>query len=167
MDKCLPYLKNPHRIGESQPVKAKDLKRLSRSDLLEMLLDLSKENDTLRKENKQLHQQLNDRNISLENCGSLAEAALKLNGVFEAAEAACEQYLQNIQSRNADLEQQYQQIEQRCREMEQEAQKQCDEMLAKARREARACLEAAKQTRSRQNEAYAWLTELMDNGEAE
>jgi hypothetical protein len=40
-------------------------------------------------------------------------------------------------------------------------------MLAKARREARACLEAAKQTRSRQNEAYAWLTELMDNGEAQ
>ena len=82
----------------------KDLKRLSRSDLLEMLLELSKENDTLRMENQELQQRLEDRKINIEKFGSLAEAALHLNGVFEAAQAACEQYEQNVRLRCQQLE---------------------------------------------------------------
>lgn len=34
--------------------------------------------------------------IELENAGSIAEAALRLNGVFEAAQKAAEQYLMNV-----------------------------------------------------------------------
>ncbi len=75
---------------------SKDLKRLSRRDLLEMLLELSKENEQLRQEVKELQKQLDDRCIAIENCGSLAEAALQLNGVFQAAQAACDQYIENI-----------------------------------------------------------------------
>lgn len=70
----------------------KDLKRLSRKDLLEMLLELSRENEQLRK-------QLEDRTIQIEKSGSLAEAALRLNGLFEATQAACEQYTLNIRQR--------------------------------------------------------------------
>ena len=33
---------------------------------------------------------LSDRTVKLENAGSIAEAALALNGVFEAAQAAAE-----------------------------------------------------------------------------
>lgn len=139
---------------------SKELKRLSRSDLLEMLLELSRENDTLRKENQSLHQRLNDRTIAIEHCGSLAEAALQLNGIFEAAQAACEQYTQNIQSRSESL-QQY------CQQMERQTQERCDALLAQAREDARRCLEEARQARSEQNNAYAWLSELMDNGETE
>ena len=32
----------------------------------------------------------------IENSGSIAEAALKLSGIFEAAQAAADQYLENI-----------------------------------------------------------------------
>ena len=32
----------------------------------------------------------------IENAGSLAEAALKLNDVFEAADRAAQQYLENV-----------------------------------------------------------------------
>lgn len=77
----------------------KELRRLSRRDLLEMLLDVSKENEKLREEVEQLQAKLNDRTIVIENCGSLAEAALQLNGVFQAAQAACEQYIQNFTAR--------------------------------------------------------------------
>ena len=35
--------------------------------------------------------------IAIEKAGSLAEAALQLNSVFEAAQNACAQYTQNIQ----------------------------------------------------------------------
>lgn len=38
------------------------------------------------------------REIELEEAGSIAEAALRLNGVFEAAQRAAEQYLVNVRS---------------------------------------------------------------------
>ena len=74
----------------------KQLKRLSRRDLLEMLLEISKENEQLKSENRQLKEKLENRKIELENCGSLAEAALKLNDIFRAADRACRQYIENI-----------------------------------------------------------------------
>ena len=41
-------------------------------------------------------EQLENRRIQIENSGSIAEAALKLNGIFEAAQAAANQYLENL-----------------------------------------------------------------------
>ena len=81
-----------------------DLKRLGRRDLLEMLLDLSKENEQLRKRNSMLEKQLVDRMLTVSNVGSLAEAAMQLNGVFQAAEAACDQYVYNVQQRCRQME---------------------------------------------------------------
>ena len=106
---------------------AKELKRLRRSDLLEMLLDLSRENDDLRQEIQFLRQQLENRTISILNCGSLAEAAMELNGVFEAAQAACQQYTENIRDRSENLELY-------CRQMEQQTREKCDQMIAEAQR---------------------------------
>ena len=148
----------------------KELKRLSRNDLLEMMLDLSKENEMLRNENKQLSTQLNARNITIENCGSLAEAALQLNGIFQAAETACAQYTENIHNRSAELEVRCQQMEQetqeRCRKLEEKARKACDALLAQAQAQAKAYLEEARKQRDAQNQEYLWLIELMNGGEA-
>ena len=77
----------------------KELRRLRRSDLMEMLLELSKENLQLRQELEESNRQLRDRTIRIEEAGSLAEAALLLNGVFEAAQAACQQYEENLRMR--------------------------------------------------------------------
>ena len=41
-------------------------------------------------------QQLEERRIMTEEAGSIAEAALRINRVFEAAQAAADQYLENI-----------------------------------------------------------------------
>ena len=84
----------------------KQLKRLSRRDLLEMLLELSKENEQIKEENQLLKQKLENRKIDIENCGSIAEAALKLSGIFQAAEEACQLYIENVRqkSRIADDE---------------------------------------------------------------
>ena len=75
----------------------KDLRRLSRSELLEMLIAQTEENDRLKIRLEQAEAQLRDRRIAIDKAGSLAEAALSLNGVFQAAEAAAQQYLENIQ----------------------------------------------------------------------
>ena len=75
----------------------KELKKLSRSELLELLIDQMKENEKLRLKLKKAYRQLRDRKIVMEQAGSIAEAALQLNGVFEAAQAAAEQYLESLQ----------------------------------------------------------------------
>ena len=82
----------------------RELKRLRRSDLLEILLELSRENEQLRQELSEVKAQMADRTIRMEATGSIAEAALQLNGVFEATQNACQQYLENIRekSRQAD-----------------------------------------------------------------
>ena len=69
----------------------KELRRLSRSELLEMLIAQTEENSQLKIRLEQAEAQLRDRRIEIDKAGSLAEAALSLNGVFQAAEAAADQ----------------------------------------------------------------------------
>lgn len=74
----------------------KELRKLSRAELLEMLIAQSKEVALLKKQLQEANEKLEDKRIMIENSGSIAEAALHLNGVFEAAQNAAEQYLENI-----------------------------------------------------------------------
>ncbi len=78
----------------------KELKKLSRYELLEMLLEQSKEVQRLKEELKKANALLEERQILIHNAGSIAEASLKLNGVFEAAQKAADQYLENIKQIN-------------------------------------------------------------------
>ena len=75
----------------------KELRRLSRAELLEMLLAQTEENRQLKRELKEARDALSNRQIAIEESGTMAEAALKLNGVFEAADRAVQQYLENIE----------------------------------------------------------------------
>ena len=70
----------------------KELKRLRRTELLEILLEQGKENEQLKKKIKELENELSDRKILINETGSIAEAALAMNGMFEAAEASCQQH---------------------------------------------------------------------------
>lgn len=74
----------------------REVKRLSRAELLEMLLTQSKEVESLQQQLVAAGEKLYQRELLLETSGSIAEAALRLNGVFEAADAAAAQYLENI-----------------------------------------------------------------------
>ncbi len=76
----------------------KELKRMSRLELLELLLEVDQENERLREENARLTAQWNSRQIKLEKAGSIAEAALALNRIFEDAQAAADQYLESIRA---------------------------------------------------------------------
>lgn len=61
----------------------KELKRLSRAELLELLLTQMEENEKLRKQLRKAQAALRDRRIEIENAGSMAEAALRLTCIFE------------------------------------------------------------------------------------
>lgn len=83
----------------------KELKRLSRTELLAMLLEQVKENEKLQARLGELQAQLDEKKILIDEAGSIAEAALKLNGVFQAAEAAAAQYLDNVRRLGGEEEQ--------------------------------------------------------------
>ena len=76
----------------------RELRKLSRIDLLQLLLKEIKENEKLRKERKVLQEALDNKEIRIQEAGSIAEAAVQLNGIFEAAEQAASQYLENMRN---------------------------------------------------------------------
>lgn len=73
-----------------------DLKKLTRAELLELLIEQTEENEKLRTQLRDTENKLLDKRLTCENAGTLADAVLKLNGVFEAAQSACDQYIENI-----------------------------------------------------------------------
>jgi Skp family chaperone for outer membrane proteins len=75
------------------------LRKLSKLQLLELLAQQEKELQDLRKELAEKEAALADRCIQIENAGSIAEAALRINEVFEAAQKAAEQYLESIKAK--------------------------------------------------------------------
>ena len=72
---------------------------MSRGELLEMLIAQTEENGKLKQELEEVRAALRDKQIAIENAGSIAEASIQLNGVLEAAQAAAEQYLENLRQR--------------------------------------------------------------------
>lgn len=103
----------------------RELKKLKRNELLEMLIAQIEENERLKHRMKEQKRQLQDRQIAVEQAGSIAEAALKLNGVFEAAQSAAQQYLENVQRLSTEQDS-------ICRRKMVDAEKKAAEILAEA-----------------------------------
>jgi DUF438 domain-containing protein len=74
----------------------KELRKLSKKELLEVMISQGEEIDRLREQLRAANQKLEAREISVSEAGSIAEASLRLNKVFEAADAAAGQYLESI-----------------------------------------------------------------------
>ncbi len=85
---------------------ANEMKKLSRRELLELLIAEMRENDrreaeiaSLNEKIEELKTELENVHINIENSGSLAEASLKLDGVFTAADEAAKRYTAEIKNR--------------------------------------------------------------------
>ena len=101
------------------------MRKLKRPELLRMLLDSVRENERLELELASTRSLLESRELSIADAGSLAEATLKLNGVFESAQAAADQYLVNVQ-------QQYEGREEMVRQAQAKAEEQAAAVKAAA-----------------------------------
>ena len=77
----------------------RELRRLGRGDLIEILYQYQRREQQLEEQNAELRRRLEERSIRIEQAGSVAEAALSLNRVFESAQAAADQYLEEVQAR--------------------------------------------------------------------
>lgn len=127
----------------------KELKRLSRSELLEMLIGQMEENERLKTALEQARKKAESRQIAIDRAGSIAEAALALNSVFDAAEEAAAQYLENIRRLSGSQEAV-------CRQMEEDAR-------AKARA---ICAEADEYSRKTRGEANQYKKQVFQRIQA-
>ena len=104
-------------------MKEKDLRKLNRYQLLELLVVQTERADRLQARLDEAEKQLNDHNVKLSALGSIAEASLQLNGVFQAAQEAADMYI-NAAKQNAE-------------KLEDAARKRASEILMEAREQAR------------------------------
>ncbi len=106
----------------------KELQKLTRQDLLQLLLEAERENESLRRELATLRSEAEDKRLLLDKVGSIAEASLLVNGVFSAAQDAADQYILNVK---------------RVCEERTERIRQADDIIQKAQNEAKQLREAA------------------------
>jgi hypothetical protein len=82
--------------------KNKELKRLRRSELLELMLQLQKEVEELKEENDILNKKLANKKILIAESGSLAEVALKISNILEETQRVADIYLEGIRFRDEE-----------------------------------------------------------------
>lgn len=155
----------------------KELRKLSRADLLQMLIEQSEELRVLQKKLEQAEFLLNQREIALSKAGSIAEAALQLNGVFEAAQAACDQYMENIrrhseqqeiickrieEEHRSKIHHQLLETQRKCTLMEAETRRSCDAMVRAARTESQAYWDEVSKKLDAYYSHHSDLKELLD-----
>ena len=133
----------------------KELRRLSRTDLLELLLAQRRENEQLRCILDQTQAQLADRTIQIDKAGSIAEASLQLSGIFNAAQDSCKYYMDNIKL----LSERQSAV---CQQMERETKEKCDLMVAEAEMKAQACWDNCSAKIKQLVESFEGLQQVLD-----
>lgn len=131
------------------------LQHLKRADLLEILIEQSRENEALKNklsntEGKvaELQTKLDDRTIKIEKAGTLAEATFLINGVIESSQMAAQQYLDN-------LEELYNREAVNCTQKEAETEEYCSKLLMDAKLHSENLVQAAEEK----------CTEITENAE--
>ena len=138
---------------------SKEAKKLTRPELLELLIEQTEENQRLTQKITRLEEALAQRLLVMERSGSIAEAALSLSGVFTQAQDAADRYLLSIQKKQEEAEALLAQARQRsqaildrteteceqykkdvlarCAELERETQSKCEKLLREAEKKTR------------------------------
>jgi hypothetical protein len=82
----------------------KELKKMSKRELMEILAEHLELEEALRKELKRTKAELKQVRIQIEESGTMAEACLRLSGIFEAADKAAKLYLDTIKAQSEQTE---------------------------------------------------------------
>ncbi|MCF0136163.1 MAG: hypothetical protein HUJ69_07050 [Lachnospiraceae bacterium] len=117
-----------------------EFRRMSRKDLVQIISQLREKNESLEDQLDAVKEQLEDKRLHMENVGSIAEAVLSINGVLEAAQAAADQYLEEVHAMNASSEKKAEDIvnnaQRQAEDIVDKAQHQADTVIRKAEEEA-------------------------------
>ena len=113
----------------------KEFKRLSRFQLIDIIYQLQLKQEELIADNEALTKALDDKRIQVSKAGNIAEAALEIHNVMQAAQDAASHYLEEMQIR---IDQEYQRILQKANDN-------AAAILEKAKQEAKTIVEEAQQ----------------------
>ena len=100
----------------------KELKRLSRRELVDIIYQLKKNEQRLQDEITSLQDALQDKRIRISVAGSIAEAAMDITGIFSTAQITADLYLREVAHMKEETEAQ-------CAKMIEEAQKKAAQIL--------------------------------------
>lgn len=152
----------------------RELKKLNRKQLLELLLRLTERSEELQAQLDDANKKLKNRLLIKTEAGSIAEAALKLNGVFEAAEDAAKQYLYNVKKLNDNqdiLKKRFEEecmkrakamfaeVDRRCAEKEEQSQRVAEQIIRDAQKRAEKIDEQANAKLDEIRGLYRYLSE--------
>jgi cell division septum initiation protein DivIVA len=82
----------------------RELRKLNRYQLLELLITQTERADQLQAQVEQLEKKLKERDLKMDSMGSIAEASLQIGGVFQAEQAAAELYLSAAKRNGEEIE---------------------------------------------------------------
>ncbi len=82
----------------------KELRKISRKELLELLLEQANRIVDLEKELADAKAKLEDKRIMLNEAGNLAEASLKITDLFQKTMETCKIYSDNVEELNSRIE---------------------------------------------------------------
>ena len=75
---------------------SKELKRLSRRELVDIIYQLKKNEQKMQEEIESLKNELQDKRIRISTAGSIADAAMSVTNVFSTAQMTADLYLREI-----------------------------------------------------------------------
>ena len=102
---------------------SKELKKLNRRELVDVIYQLKKNEEQMREQIAALEAELQDRRIHLSVAGSIAEAATDITGIFSVAQSTADLYLREISS------------------MKEDAEKECEKMIEEAKKKVATIIE--------------------------
>ena len=114
----------------------KELKKLNRYQLLEMIILQTEQIADLERQLEKTRQALESQQIRVSQAGSIAEAALQLSGIFEAAQTAADTYLANVLEHTKNADQIEADARKAANQVETDARKAADQVEADARKAA-------------------------------
>ena len=114
----------------------KEFKRLSRSQLIDIIYELQLKQDELAAENEKLSKALADKRLRVGKVGNIAEAALEIHNVMQSAQDAADHYLEEIKIRvNNEYQRILKDAKEKAADIIEKAQKEANEIVAQAKKE--------------------------------
>ena len=102
---------------------SKELKRLSRRELVDIIYQLKKNEQDMQEEIESLKTELQDKRIRISTAGSIADAAMSVTNVFSTAQMTADIYLREISCMREDTDRE-------CAKKIEEAEKRVRDILA-------------------------------------
>ena len=118
----------------------KEFKRLSRSQLIDIIYQLQLKQEELTDDNKKLAKALADKRLLVNRAGNIAEAALEIHKVMQAAQDAAEHYLEEIKIRvNSERQRILKNARAEAATIIAKAKKEADKIITQAKSEKQSC----------------------------